>query len=276
MALISPANVSTASSFRRRAIVRRVRSSSGTLGDGKDPFAVRVRRWLTQPSTAQGTSRLPHSRSAHRVRPGSTRRSRRACSSVTSPRSTRRTSVIARSARVRPVAAQRLRRLQVQRIGDQRHLLGHAEQQRPARPHTDADVGMTTLSSSSSGWIILSSRRAPNQSSTLGSSDPLATTSIAHPSSVAAAPTPTNSRVTDRAQQEERAGQDDQCDADGEQEQRPATSAAVGVPHTRPRDQTSARADIEQRQQPRQRRPRRPQVAGAGTPPAPSPAAAAR
>ena len=37
-----------------------------------------------------------------------------------------------------------------------------------------------------------SSRLAPNQSSILGSSDPLATTSIAQPSSVAAAPTPTN------------------------------------------------------------------------------------
>ncbi len=40
--------------------------------------------------------------------------------------------------------------------------------------------------------MIRSSRRAPNQSSTLGSSEPAATTSIAQPSSVAAAPTPTN------------------------------------------------------------------------------------
>jgi hypothetical protein len=37
-----------------------------------------------------------------------------------------------------------------------------------------------------------SSRLAPNQSSTLGSSEPLATTSIAQPNSVAAVPTPTN------------------------------------------------------------------------------------
>ena len=40
--------------------------------------------------------------------------------------------------------------------------------------------------------MIRSSRRAPNQSSTLGSSDPAATTSMAQPSSVAAAPTPTS------------------------------------------------------------------------------------
>ena len=47
-------------------------------------------------------------------------------------------------------------------------------------------------SSVSSGWMVRSSWRAPNQSSTLGSSDPAATTSIAQPSSVAAAPTSTN------------------------------------------------------------------------------------
>ena len=40
--------------------------------------------------------------------------------------------------------------------------------------------------------MVRSSRRAPNQSSTLGSSDPAATISIAQPSSVAAAPTPTS------------------------------------------------------------------------------------
>ncbi len=40
--------------------------------------------------------------------------------------------------------------------------------------------------------MVRSSRRAPNQSSTLGSSDPAATTNIAQPSRVAAAPTPTS------------------------------------------------------------------------------------
>ena len=53
--------------------------------------------------------------------------------------------------------------------------------------------GWRRPSSVSSGWIVRSSRRAPNQSSTLGSSDPAATTSIAQPSRVAAAPTPTSS-----------------------------------------------------------------------------------
>ena len=43
--------------------------------------------------------------------------------------------------------------------------------------------------------MVRSSRRAPNQSSKLGSSEPAATISIAQPSSVAAAPTPTEPLV---------------------------------------------------------------------------------
>ena len=55
--------------------------------------------------------------------------------------------------------------------------------------------GWRRPSSFSSGWMTRSSRRAPNQSSTLGSSEPAATTNIAQPSRVAAAPTPTGLAV---------------------------------------------------------------------------------
>ena len=46
----------------------------------------------------------------------------------------------------------------------------------------------------------------------------------------------------DGAQQEERTGQHDEHDADGEHEQRPSAAGAVRVPHARPRPPGSARA----------------------------------
>ncbi len=64
--------------------------------------------------------------------------------------------------------------------------------------------------------------------------------------------------VTRGPQQEERGRQHDQHDADGEDEQRAAAPAAVGVTHAGPRHQGQRQQHVEQRQQPRQ-----PPVAGA-------------
>ena len=51
---------------------------------------------------------------------------------------------------------------------------------------------------------------------------------------------PDELRGADRAQEEERAGEHDQHDADGEDEQRPAAPGAVRMPHARPDTRVSA------------------------------------
>ena len=137
-------------------------------------------------------------------------------------------------------------------------------------------LGCRRLSSSSSGWMIRSSRRAPNQSSTLGSSDPLATTSIAQPSSVAAAPTPMNSVLpTARSRKNALA-------------RTMSTTPMVNTNSARPRrvrlecrtpahdHQRQREHHVEQRQQPRQRHRAGRRGCAADTPRAPSRAAGAR
>ena len=168
------------------------------------------------------------------------------------------------------------RRLEEQRVGDQRHLLGDAEHQRPARPHPDADIGMSAaelveqrlddpqlapraepvLDAGQQRPARHDQHRAAQQRGRRADSDEL--------------------RGAHGAQQEERAGQHDQHDADGEHEQRPATSACGWSAAPRPTTPASARAARRAAAAATTARRRPSPGCGAGTPLAPSPAAGRR
>ena len=171
------------------------------LRDLEDPFAIRIRRGLAQPAK-------PRERraGARPVRPLARRRSTgrspapaaRAAPTATRfpiPSSTSSSSrvgsaPVASTGRFRAASAVVASKNSASEISDIRSATRNTSGPRGRTPMPIS--GWRRPSSVSSGWIVRSSWRAPNQSSTLGSRDPAATTSIAQPSRVAAAPTPTS------------------------------------------------------------------------------------
>ena len=90
--------------------------------------------------------------------------------------------------------------------------------------------------------MTLSSRRPPNQSSTVGSRDPAATTSHRTSQQGRRGPDSEELPAAYRADEEERAREQNQHDSDGEDEQCSAAAAAVRVAQPCPRHQAQARA----------------------------------
>ena len=143
-----------------------------------------------------------------------------------------------------------------------------------ADAHRCRHSGCRALSSSSSGWIDpqLSSRRRTSPRRWAAAS-PLATTSIAHPSSVAAAPTPTNWVLpTARSRKNALASTISTMPTVNTNSARPRR---VRFECRTPAHDTRRQREqhVEQRQQPRQRACRRTRGCAADTPRAPSPAA---